>query len=147
MTSRRMLGPRSTPIPLSKPSLSVKSGTSVVNCGRQSQKTRGRLLNLHASEFCPRLVGESVVNSGRQALDRRYLKTPVNPQETSGTALVEGVIAWRDTIESDVISKGWTKLMKSVNRKLRMTLIGQVLTTPLGDNTNLRGTSAISPGY
>ena len=37
--------------------------------------------------------------------------------------------------------------MKSVNRKVLMTLLGLVFKTPLRDNTNLRGTSTISPGY
>jgi len=36
--------------------------------------------------------------------------------------------------------------MKSVNRKVLMALLGVVLKTPFLNNTNLRGTSTISPG-
>lgn len=36
--------------------------------------------------------------------------------------------------------------MKSVKRNVLMALLGVVLTTPFRDNTNLRGTSTISPG-
>ena len=49
----------------------------------------------------------------------------------SGTPLVTGPIA-HDAIKSKVTSggRGWTRPMKSVNRKVLMTLVGVVLATP-----------------